>query len=290
MRRERLEADEEAEAGFAGVGAAVDGQVVCPEVRCEVDELAETETHTKMVCAAGEVLLDAEVVVVDGAVLEGQALAAAGGGREVEGSATSAEVGLDAVDLARVGDVAEGDLVDAGLRTGERNVSCGGDGGRGRVVVRVDGRLGGSSGERIILGETGVAKVVLEADIRLAGIAQGDQLADRAAGGDGEKIRCCDGGGRNAGVLGVDSGNTVGVLLLNAADVRTDDAGDADAEVKVLHRALEGSGRNGFLCYGLRCGEAEKAQGEQAGCGRDRTSKRIRHVLRTPLRQKMALL
>ena len=202
-----LEAEEEAEGGLAGAGAAGDGEVVGEEVGLEIDKLAEAHANAEVVRAAGEVLLDAEVVVVGGAVLEGKALAAVGRGLEADGAAAGAEVGLDAVEAGRVGDVAEGDLADAGLRA---------------VQQARDER----GGEGEVLGVAGVAEVELEAGERLGDVAQGDEFADRAAGGDEEVVA-------GAG----------GVALLDAGDVGADDSVGADGEVEAVELLLEGRER-----------------------------------------------
>src|SRR5579859_7865985 len=79
-----LKADEEAYGGFAGDGAAGDGEVVLEEVGREEEELAESEAHAEG--AAGEVTFEADGVVVGGAVLKREALAATGSGMEFDGS------------------------------------------------------------------------------------------------------------------------------------------------------------------------------------------------------------
>jgi len=56
--------------------------------------------------AVGEGVLDAEAVVVGGAVLKGKTFAAAGRGFEADGAAAGPEIGLDAEELRRVGDIA----------------------------------------------------------------------------------------------------------------------------------------------------------------------------------------
>ena len=95
-----LEAEEEAEGGLAGARTAGDGEVILLEVGREIDELAEAQADAEV--AGGEVVLDAEVVVIGGAVLKGKALAAAGGGFEADGAAAGPEVGLDAEEVVGV--------------------------------------------------------------------------------------------------------------------------------------------------------------------------------------------
>ena len=162
------------------------------------------------------------------------------------------------MEAGRVGDVAEGDLADAGLRA---------------VKQARDERRG----EGEVLGVAGVAEVELEAGERLGDVAQGDEFSDRAAGGDEEVVA-------GAG----------GVALLDAGDVGADDSVGADGKVEAVELLLEGRERRGFLSDRLRCGEAEEAEqeswDEQAGSSKDRSAKRIRHEERTPLRRKNALL
>jgi hypothetical protein len=56
------------------------------------------------------------LIVIDGAVLEGQALAAVGSWLEANGAAACAEVGCDAEGaVLEVGDVPEGKFANAGL-------------------------------------------------------------------------------------------------------------------------------------------------------------------------------
>lgn len=217
-----LEACEEAEGGLRGARATGDGQVVLAEVGGKIDELAESCANAEV--AAGKVLLHAEAVVVDGAVLEGQAFAAARGRSKVDGSASYAEIGLHPEDLAWMGDVAKSDLVDSSLCAGE-------------LVGGELGRVG------VVLGVAKVAEVVLEADVGLGRIAQSNQFADRAAGGDGKIVM----GGRC-------------IALLDAVDVRVDDASNANGQIHAIQLLLEGERRWGVLREGLGCGEAEEAQ------------------------------
>ena len=163
-------------------------------------------------------------VVVGGAVLKGKALTAVGRGFEADGLAAGAEVGLDAKELRRVGNVTECELADAGLR----------------ALQQVRDKRGRESE---VLGGAGVAEVELEAGERPGDVAQGDQFADRAAGGDEEIVA---GGG--------------GVALLDAGDVGADDAGGADGKIDAVELLLEGGERRGFLADGLHCREAEEAE------------------------------
>jgi len=258
----RLEAGEEAEGGFTGACTTGDGEVVCPEVRCQIDELAEAQAHAKMVGAAGKALFGTEVVVVHGAILERQAFAAIGSWRKVEGSAARTDVGLHAIDLARVRNVSEANLMHANLRTGKNAgiVVCGDDGGRGRSGGGIDRGRGGCVGKGIVLVEARIGEVVLETDERLDGVSQRDKFADCAAGGDGKKGGSGDGRLCNASARSGDKGVSVDITLFQAANVGADDAGDADTEVEVLQRPLKGSERDGFLREGPLCGEAENAQ------------------------------
>ena len=259
-----LEADEEADGGFGGTGAAGDGEIVLEEVGREVDELAEAEAHAEG--AVGEVIFEAGLVVIGGAVLEGQALAAAGGGLEADGAAAGAEVGSDAEGVVlEVGDVAEGELADAGLDSAVRKL--------GLVMVVavvvaygdiVDGGGVGGGGEGVVLGVAEVAEVEFEADIRAWRCSAWCEFADGGAGLDVEQgaagMRCVAHWMRWCGdVLASRCSMPETGVLISPTATRRGRLG------KLL---LKGGGRGGFLSdrRGCREGRGSTAEGPgQAG-------------------------
>src|ERR1017187_10040739 len=124
-----------------------------------------------------------------------------------------------------MGEVAEGELADAGLGAANEPI------------------LAGWGDEFVVLGIAGVAEVEFEADVWLGGVAQGDEFAEGVAGLDGEDRV---GGG--------------GVALLGAGDRGVEDAGGADGEIDAVELLLERSDwGGGVLSDRLRSWEAEEA-------------------------------